>query len=329
MTPNVHIQPELEYDLATAKKRWESLQPHNIARSVFTQFDFAVCLCEAFSWKLVPVFWRYQGEDALGALFVVRTRWSFAEVVVPPFSPYSFISLSSRIPESERQAYVALLFSSIPGLPDSRTIVLDPVFYPLSQQPDGFQGRPLKTFEISLGDMDQAKSTFSESTRRKIKTNDKEYIFQIESTIVPDLGSLVEDGYTNHGRKAPLPAKELESLAVRAASNVHTKVAALYAKQSGVLEAEIVLLVDEDSAWYWLAGSRRGPAMTVLIAKTLEQMGAEGIATFHFMGANTDGISEFKRRFGGSSIAYPSFSRKSVALRFLDLIGSWKRTILG
>lgn len=65
-------------------------------------------------------------------------------------------------------------------------------------------------------------------------------------------------------------------------------------------EAALVVAHDGRTAYYWIAGSRPGPAMTVLLAHALRRIAEAGMTTFDWCGANTPSVAEFKRRFGAA-----------------------------
>ncbi len=69
-------------------------------------------------------------------------------------------------------------------------------------------------------------------------------------------------------------------------------------------DAGIVVLHDGETACYWIAGSKPGPAMTVLLGHVLEELKSSGLRSFDFIGANTPSIAEFKRRFGPALTPY-------------------------
>ena len=69
-------------------------------------------------------------------------------------------------------------------------------------------------------------------------------------------------------------------------------------QESQAAEAGLIVLHDANSAYYWIAGSKPGPAMTVLIGNVLTELKQAKFNTFDFVGANTPSIAEFKRRFG-------------------------------
>jgi hypothetical protein len=73
---------------------------------------------------------------------------------------------------------------------------------------------------------------------------------------------------------------------------------AVTAVETREIEAAATILTDRREAFYWVVGSRPGPAMTVLIGKMLPLLAEKGFARFDFMGANTPSVAEFKRKLG-------------------------------
>ena len=66
-----------------------------------------------------------------------------------------------------------------------------------------------------------------------------------------------------------------------------------------------MVLTHGRTAYYWIAGSVPGPAMTVILGAVLGRLRSEGFESFDFLGANTPSIAEFKRRFGPALVEYP------------------------
>ena len=73
---------------------------------------------------------------------------------------------------------------------------------------------------------------------------------------------------------------------------------------SGQAVAAVGFLVHNKAVYYWLAGSRPGPAMTILLSSALPALAATGAEAFDFVGGNTPSIAEFKRRLGAIPITY-------------------------
>lgn len=94
---------------------------------------------------------------------------------------------------------------------------------------------------------------------------------------------------------------------------------AFAATQDGETQAAVVVASDGRNAFYWIAGSVPGSAMTVLIDAVLATLAAQGVTTFDWCGANTPTIAEFKRRFGPRLAPAPIVRRVThPALRLID-----------
>ena len=83
------------------------------------------------------------------------------------------------------------------------------------------------------------------------------------------------------------------------------RVFAAHRRDTGAFEGGLIVLVDGSSAYYWIAGSIPGAAMTVVTGQMLFRLRSEGISTVDFVGANTPSIAAFKRRFGPTLVEYP------------------------
>ncbi|MEX0599100.1 MAG: GNAT family N-acetyltransferase, partial [Rhodothermales bacterium] len=96
-------------------------------------------------------------------------------------------------------------------------------------------------------------------------------------------------------------------------------------KSSDEIHAAVVILNDGRTAYYWIAGSRPGDGMTVLIGELLPRLFNQGIELFDFMGANTPGIAEFKRKFGARLVPYFALTRCREDLTLLrTLRNMWR-----
>jgi hypothetical protein len=57
--------------------------------------------------------------------------------------------------------------------------------------------------------------------------------------------------------------------------------------------------IDRARAWYWIVGSRPGPAMSVLVAHALDALATDGVTSVDWCGANAPTVADFKASFGG------------------------------
>ena len=74
---------------------------------------------------------------------------------------------------------------------------------------------------------------------------------------------------------------------------------------------------DGETAYYWMVGSRPGPAMTVLVAHVAGWLAERGHTRLHLGGANVPSVAEFKRGLGGElmPVVRARWSRGPLRLR--------------
>lgn len=92
------------------------------------------------------------------------------------------------------------------------------------------------------------------------------------------------------------------------------------AYQGDALHAAALFAVAGDRATYWLAGSERGPAMTVLLAHAFDVLASEGIVELDLGGANVRSVAEFKRKFGARLV--PQYRVRHIGPRWLRAVQS-------
>ena len=308
MIPRPTIQPHVEPNQEQAREAWNRLNERSIVRSPFTDWAVLSELSRAFGWSQRVVFW---GEK-MAVCFFERKRAVARDIVVPPFSPYTAVALSAEVPPESRAELVARVFEPLEGLPGSRLISLEPRLSGLVGSFKGYDKWPMKTYWVSCDQTKDIAASYSENTRRVLKKSEGNYSVVVDALPLDQVATFVATGYSAHGRRPPLAEAKLARLASAICNGTSTT------KQIGVvntttsdLEAGIVFLIHDEMAWYWFAGSVRGPAMTVLIDASLRELNATGIKTLDFMGANTPGIAEFKRKFGGELVEYAHFSKSS------------------
>ncbi|MDA1029415.1 MAG: hypothetical protein O3B41_10240 [Bacteroidetes bacterium] len=323
MIPTSNIRPTVVRDLDVARERWNNLNAVNIASSPFTEFTFAERLAEIFGWTLVPVFWG----DVLGVCFVVRSRAWTKDAVVPPFAPFSCIALSESVPILDRVPLLHRLFEDIPSIPFSRVYSFDPRLCITGISPTGYQLAEKQTYVVQTAPLNQAMTSFSEGTKRHFNRSKDDYSFQIDRLPLSTLCELVSDGYRHHNQSAPLQTTQLENLATEMGELPFARKMGLFSAETVELHAGMVLLCSQEKAWYWLVGSKRGPAMTVLLANAIHYLHEQNIPSFDLMGANTDGITEFKRRFGGDLVSYSHWIRTDGSNRLLSKMGLLIRSL--
>ena len=111
------------------------------------------------------------------------------------------------------------------------------------------------------------------------------------------MAHLCAESYRRHQRNAPAAESQLVALIQQLQTAGAARVFAATASGENAPSGGVIVLHDGRTAHYWIAGSRPGPAMTVLLGKLLPRLRDEGLEVFDFVGANTPSIAEFKRHF--------------------------------
>jgi hypothetical protein len=241
------------------------------------------------------------GEKA-GAALAVRQRGPLQDVALPLFTPYSGLLLPdfaeaavhkgadalSRTAETLESRYGKIRVHLPPSVSDVRGL-----------QQRGWTVSPLYTYCL---DVTAGLDGWSSGARRKARKSAPEFDVGIESGAAPGIIELVHEGYTRNGGTPPGQANQLAA-AVRSLEAAGLA-ECLTARKDENLEAGIVLLHGPKASYYWMAGSKPGPAMTVLLAAAMDRLAERGASVFDLVGANTPRIAEFKRRLGAHLVQY-------------------------
>ncbi len=255
------------------------------------------------STRLVPQIFlvRIDERPVLSAWLFSRSVGPFVEIVQAPHTPFSaIVSVGSA---DDTQVCLASILNNLASDFASCVITLPPEVR-LSSAPDNWVVDERNTFYFDLPNY----STDSRSTnvRRVVNKFGGAYAYTSDPTNLQAVLDLVESSLARKGIKF-VHRHAAKSIAESLIRDGHASV--LTAARDGDIEAGIILLqARETEAAYWLAGSARGPAMTVLISNTLEKLNSHGFGAFDFVGANTPTVADFKRRFGPAQVSYQMLS---------------------
>ena len=228
--------------------------------------------------------------------------------VTPPFTPFTSVLFAAGPSEHEItsgiSAYEPLLdaleerygYADLrlhPSLTDVRAISWR-----------GWNVQPFYTYCLNLGDESEVLERWSAGARRTFLRDRPLYEVVEHPNGIEEIVELCLGSYRRHGRDLPLEPERLAGLAAHLQTRGRARAFTAYPVAGGEAEAGVVILHDRTTAYYWIAGSRPGSAMTVLLGNVLPRLHRLGLRRFDFMGANTPGIAEFKRRFGPSLVSY-------------------------
>jgi len=299
-------------DPEEAERLWMDLYALQPDPSPFYEWDFSESIAELFGWKCLTV----QVEEVLLAKLVVRKRSFFSDVVVPPLTQFTPILLAPSADNEARQAALKCLFEDHAALPFSRYFSFAPHLSSILEGVGSNWCHMAKdTYVLPTANTEEAIAKWSSSTRRNFRNATDKYEFTSEAVSSKHVVEMTETAYERAGMKLSLPSHVVGTFAEALVERGLGRIVGLTSKETGELEAGIVLIESKEMAWYWLAGSERGEAMTVLMAHTQEFLHQRGIAALDLVGANTPSIAEFKRRFGGALVSYTHVVRQSRSLK--------------
>lgn len=164
-----------------------------------------------------------------------------------------------------------------------------------------------QTIRVSMPDYESVWRGYSQSLRRKIRRADDHQLRLAETRDVAGVTALYTLSYERHAMLPPIPAPVVQDwlahLCEQRIARVFTAVL-----PNGTVVAARAIIPDGDVVYDWLAGADVATADISashwLVASIQRQCIEEGYRTFDFMGANTPGIVDFKRSFGGDQIPY-------------------------
>lgn len=300
---------------------WERLLGQSPQATAFSHLAFGEQVGHAFG--LSPVVAAVWEEDALraGVLLYEKRRGPYRAAAIPPFVPIVSPLLDGPLRETDSH-YRRSPLDALLGLVASRFHQASFVVHPSLDDARPFQWgswrvAPAYTYlhDIQVGDA--VTDRWSSTTRHAWKNNREAFTVAEGAWGLPEVTALMEASHER--QEQPLGAGKAAARALVAGLAGAGLARVFVARRDGTAEAGVVVLSDGRTAYYWLAGSVPGPAMTVLVAAVLTRLRNEGVAYFDFAGANTPSIAEFKRKFGCRLVPYLRARHVSrPELRLLD-----------
>ncbi|MDZ4698712.1 MAG: GNAT family N-acetyltransferase [Rhodothermales bacterium] len=250
-----------------------------------------------------------------GAIIHEKRRGPFRLGVVPAFTSYTPWLVSPPSTSSSvhgREAIEERLLEAIERDFDQVRLHLPPSV--LDMRPFQWRGWTVSvfyTYRITLTPAVDPEATWSASIRRHFRTVRQGFDFREETGTGETLIALSRASYARHNRRFPADPGALAGSVAELQRMGFIRIFTVRRASSSEVEAAVGLLFARDTAYYWMAGSIPGEAMTVLLGQLLGLLRDEGVTTFDFAGANTPTIAEFKRRFGG--VLTPYFTAERIA----------------
>ncbi len=312
-------------DNVEGQARWSALVKESSQATPFTSVTYALALVNHLALSAEIWIVGDTDRDLTGLVVFKKKQGPFSRGIIPGFTPHSPIVYAGDAQPNEA---IQILLNKLCVELDDVRLHLPPGF--MDARPlrwTGWDSSVYYTYQIDLSTYDDNRQGWSKATRRNFQKHESTYQITEDPTAIGQCISLCNDGYVRNKRAFPIHPQHLLSItqALSDAGCIRTFTAS--PDDTHTPEAGIVVLRDEHTAYYWIAGSIPGPAMTVLIGKVLDRLKSDGLKTFDFVGANTPGIAEFKRRFGPRLVPY--FAGWVTPNRLLSGILKTKRMLRG
>lgn len=295
--------------VATEKveERWGALWDASPQRSPFSRLDYLRAVSAAAGQELSIHVVEDEGSIAAGAALTWKRRGPYRMALLPPFTPFSALLLRDRTLGTEvhsRSSSFGRLLRELETSYDAVHLRLHPTIRDVRPATWGdWKVHPFYTYVVSFERDGDAMKGWSSSTARNYRTARDSFEI-IEGTEAAAAAiELCQASYARHGRSAPLSETALKKL-VTETSTLHESFAVRRRSKGRPIDAAVVILNAAGRAYYWIAGSRPGNAMTVLIGELFARFDPERVREFDFVGANTPTIAEFKRKFGSTLESY-------------------------
>lgn len=245
-----------------------------------------------------------RGPQAATALFVRRVA-GLPATLVPPLTFYAPVLLADLPREAATHTRATPLDALLEAVEARTRVALWPLAPALADTRPlrwrGWSTSSLYTYRLTL-DQDGQRG-WSESARRLYATSRDRFEVRLAPEAMPTVAAMLRTRYAEQGRRLAPDDDALTTFVHRLVDAGEAQVWTAR-DDSDAVTGGLVVLRHGASAHYWLATSRPGPAMTVLLGHVLERLRDAGVATFDLGGANTPSIAEFKRRFGPTLVPY-------------------------
>lgn len=248
------------------------------------------------------------GEITAATPFHTVRERGLTAVPTYPVTPYTGLLLRPGLKEPHyhdaarahlrtlAQQAERLSFTLSPALTDTRPYLWE-----------GWRVSPLYTYVVDMADEEAVWEGFSQSLRRKIRRADESGLRMVRVEDASRIYALHAHSYARHESDSPMRegafARWFEAITASGIGSAYGAESA-----DGELLSVRVVLRDGIRTYDWLAGagaeSEEHNATHWLVWEIMKELRKGGVERFDFRGANTAGIIDFKRLFGGALLPY-------------------------
>ena len=304
------------------RERWTALDRSSVLASPQTSSEYLSALSEATGLDLEATFVVTDGVDVAGLSILVTNVGPFRRILPSPLTSFCALNALSLPTEAQIHANSSWL-DELFEVTGKRNSTVDLMLPPAIQdvraaQWRGWSTSPLYTYTLPLDESGEL--VWSEGTRRTFNKHRSSFILRSDKNDASSVLELWRGGYERNTRTPPLNSTTVASMTGSLLDDGIAECWSVSSDSGGAPDAGIILLTGRETAVYWLAGSKPGPAMTVLIGLLSGPLRAAGMMRMDFVGANTRNIAEFKRRFNPELETY--YRVRYTRNRILRLIQS-------
>lgn len=305
-----YLSPE-EYSL------WEGFVEKNVNGTVFHHFYWNEFIFSGSSGVHLSIAGCFAGEKLVaGTVLAIKKRGGLKFLAAPFASPYYGILVEERESkfhskkESHRLEIIKALltflgkevhyvdFSLPPGFQDIRAFTREK-----------FAGQVRYTYRTGLKDIDRVYDSFLPALKRQIKKGEKlphEVRTSVDSDHLKVVFDLILKSYKRQQQAFRFSFGQMKKLLETEKISQKIRLFSIWLGDKPV--SAMIIVVDKDCAYYWLAGGDHDHFPSglnqLLMWKVLQGLAESDIECFDFVGANTETISRYKSSFGFELVPY-------------------------
>lgn len=282
---------------------WRDLLARAPERTPFSSLPYARAVAEASDLNLRLLVLQEDNRLIAGVPLYEKKRGPVRTAVVPPFTPLNPFLVDPPVREGlvmEGRSSLDLLLKHIADDYHAAAFHLTHTTRDVRAFSwNGYTCRPLYTY-VYEREEDRA---YSRTVRKRLRSVPTEQYVVDESCPVDDAVDLIRERYSRPGQRAPISREKHRKLFARLVDDGILQLIGLRDQTDQGLAAVQALVSDGRQSFAWMAGSEKGPAMTVLMDHVISGAIASG-TRLDLVGANTPSIAHFKRAFGGRLTSY-------------------------
>lgn len=323
----------VRYLSETEYPEWDLFVDESEHGTIFHKSNWNLAVCNGEPGVNVSVIACFNQDNKLvaGAILCWKKVFGRFKIVFAPYATtYSGILIKERDSEylSKRESFRFNLLSELLEFIEKQFHSISMALPPSFQDVRIFNWRNYSSriFYTYVGDLTKKEDLingFLPAIRRQIKkaeSIESEVTFNKEKEHFETVYSLISKSYKRQSHQFRFSKEQFFSILNKPEFDKNISIYSISDKNIPV--ASIVLLVDKDTAYYWLAGGDHTKFNTglnqLLLWDVLQRVSKEGIKYFDFIGANTASITNYKSGYNFNLKSYYYVTKEiGRTIRFL------------